>query len=95
MLATAMIVGPTWSEVARRQALMGDKRKDDICIRAYELASSGCHVDPRTIVSALQDEGYSEAADVLNNAQICNDLRQVCRRNWAGLRLVALNNRQD
>lgn len=89
-----MIVGPTWSDVARRQTLMDDERKDDIYTRAYELASSGCHVDPRTIISALKDEGYSEAADVLNSAQIYNDLRQVCRRNWAGLRIVSLNNRQ-
>jgi hypothetical protein len=89
-----MIVRLTWSEVARRQALMDDKRKDDIYTRAYGLASSGCHVDPRTIISALKNEGYPEAADVLNSAQIRSDLRQVCRRNWAGLRLVSLNNRQ-
>ena len=71
---------------------MGDKRNDYIYTRAYELASSGCHVDSRTIISALKDEGYAEAADVLDRAQIRDDLRQVCRRHWPGLRLVALNN---
>jgi hypothetical protein len=93
MLATAMI-GPTRSEVALRQAPMDDKRKDHIYTRAYGLAASGCHVDPRTIISTLKDEGYPEAADVLDDAQIHNDLRRVCRRNWAGLRLVSLNNKQ-
>ena len=73
---------------------MDDKRKDYIYARAYGLASSGCHEDPRTIISALKDEGYPEAADVLDSAEIRNDLRRVCRRNWTGLRLVPLNDRQ-
>jgi hypothetical protein len=84
----------TWSEVTLRQAPMDDKRKDHIYTRAYGLAASGYHVDPRTIISTLKDEGYPEAADVLDDVQIHNDLRRVCRRNWAGLRLVSLSNKQ-
>ena len=56
---------PIMCRHARWQALMDDKRKDHIYARAYESASSGCHVDPRTIISALKDvDRVSQHADL-------------------------------
>ena len=44
-----------------------EKREDYIYSRAYELAATGLHLEPITIVSALIKEGYPEAAEVLDN----------------------------
>jgi hypothetical protein len=72
--------------------MVGNERADDIYARAYVLASSGRHLDPRTIISALIEEGYPEAAELLESLLIHNDLRQVCRRHWPGARPVTPNN---
>jgi hypothetical protein len=42
-------------------------RTDYICSQAYELAASGLHLEPITIVSTLINQGYPEAAKVLPN----------------------------
>jgi hypothetical protein len=62
-----------------------EKREDYIYSRAYELAATGLHLEPITIVSALIKEGYPEAAEVLDNPLVRNDLRRVCARNWPGV----------
>jgi hypothetical protein len=59
-----------------------DKREDYIYSRAYELAATGLHLEPITIIAALIKEGYPEAAELLDSPLIRNDLRQVCARNW-------------
>jgi lambda repressor-like predicted transcriptional regulator len=61
-----------------------DKREDYIYSRAYELAATGLHLEPITIIAALIKEGYPEAAELLDSPLIRNDLRQVCARNWPG-----------
>jgi hypothetical protein len=62
-----------------------DKREDYIYSRAYELAATGLHLEPITIISALIKEGYPEAAEILDNPLVRNDLRRVCARNWPGV----------
>ena len=62
-----------------------DKREDYIYSRAYELAATGLHLEPITIIAALIKEGYPEAAELLDSPLIRNDLRQVCARNWPGV----------
>jgi hypothetical protein len=58
------------------------KRADYIYSRAYELAASGLHLEPITIIAALVNEGYAEAAEILDSPLIRNDLQQVCNCNW-------------
>jgi hypothetical protein len=62
-----------------------DKREDYIYSRAYELAATGLHLEPITIIAALIREGYPEAAEILDSPLVRNDLRQVCARNWPGV----------
>jgi hypothetical protein len=57
-------------------------RENQIYTRAYELAASGQHIDVITIVSALVQEGYDEAPDLLQGDIIRSDLRAVCRLHW-------------
>jgi hypothetical protein len=64
-----------------------EKREDYIFSRAYELAATGLHLEPITIIAALIKEGYPEAAELLDSPLIRNDLRQVCARNWPGVNL--------
>lgn len=61
------------------------QRQDHIYKRAYELAASGVHINPITIVSSLVNEGYPEAADLLNSDLVRSDLRDVCTRRWKGV----------
>jgi hypothetical protein len=61
------------------------KREDYIYSRAYELAATGLHLEPITIIAALIREGYPEASDVLASKLVRNDLRRVCARNWPGV----------
>lgn len=63
-----------------------DKRVDYIYSRAYQLAATGLHLEPITIIAALIKEGYPEAAKILDNPLVRNDLRQVCARNWPGVK---------
>jgi hypothetical protein len=60
------------------------QRENHVYKRAYELAASGLHISPITVVSALVKEGYPEAADLLNSDIVRADLRQVCARHWRG-----------
>jgi hypothetical protein len=62
-----------------------DGREDYIYSRAYELAATGLHLEPITIIAALIREGYPEAAEVLASRLVRNDLRRVCARNWPGV----------
>jgi hypothetical protein len=62
-----------------------EKREDYIYSRAYELAATGLHLEPITIIAALIREGYPEAAELLDSPLVRNDLRQVCARNWPGV----------
>ena len=64
------------------------KRSDYIYSRAYELAASGHHLEPLTIISALIHEGLPEAAEILDSPLIRNDLREVCARNWPGVPVI-------
>ncbi len=58
--------------------MTSDFRKSHIYNRAYVLATSGCHQCPDIIIATLQLEGYPEAAEMLNSANIRADLRRVC-----------------
>lgn len=62
-----------------------EKRSEYVSQRAYELAMSGTHISAITIVSALVNEGYPEAADILNADLIRADLQSVCVRYWKGV----------
>ncbi|WP_353644173.1 hypothetical protein [Mesorhizobium sp. WSM2239] len=62
-----------------------DEREDYIYSRAYELAASGLHLEPITIIAALIKEGYPEAVEILESPLVRNDLRRVCARNWPGV----------
>lgn len=64
-----------------------EKRNEYVNRRAYELAASGTHISAITIVSALVNEGYPEAADILNTDLIRADLQSVCARHWKGVAL--------
>ena len=64
------------------------KRSEYIYGRAYELAASGHHLEPLTIISALINEGFPEAAEILDSPLIRNDLREVCVRNWPGVPVI-------
>lgn len=55
-----------------------------ICKRAYELARTGYHIEPITVVSFLVGEGYPEAADLLGIEELRRDLHIVCAQNWKG-----------
>ena len=61
-----------------------DQGVDDIHRRAYELAATGLHLEPITIVATLIRGGYPEADKILDNPLIRADLRLVCSRNWPG-----------
>lgn len=65
-----------------------DKRTEYIYSRAYELAASGHHLEPITIISTIINEGYPEAEQILDSPLIRDDLRAVCVRNWPGVPLV-------
>jgi hypothetical protein len=60
------------------------EQAQDIYRRAYELAATGLHLEPITIVATLIREGYAEADKILDNPLIRADLRLVCSRNWPG-----------
>lgn len=60
-------------------------RQDYIYKRAYELAASGFHINSITVVTALVQEGYPEAAELLNSRLSRSDLRDVCARHWQGV----------
>lgn len=60
------------------------RREAYICKRAYELASSGMHIEPITVISALVKEGYPEAADILKSDDIRGDLHVICAQSWKG-----------
>jgi hypothetical protein len=60
-------------------------RDELIYRRAYELAASGFHINSITVVTALMQEGFSEAADLLNTELIRADIREVCSRHWRGV----------
>lgn len=62
-----------------------EKRNEYVNRRAYELAMNGTHISAITIVSALVNEGYPEAADLLNTDLIRADLQNVCARHWKGV----------
>lgn len=62
------------------------RRQEQITKRAYELAASGVHISPITVVTALVEQGFPEAADILNNDLLRTDLRQVCAVSWKGAR---------
>ena len=64
------------------------QRSEYIYRRAYELAASGLHLEPITIISALIGEGYPEAAEILDGALVRDDLRQLCVRHWPGVKIV-------
>ncbi len=49
---------------------MDDDRVHYIYSRAYELAASGHHLEPITIISTLINEGYAEAEQLLAGALI-------------------------
>ena len=68
--------------------MVQDTRKEYIYSRAYELAASGHHLEPVTIVSTLITDGFPEAAELLDSPLLRNDLRQVCLRNWPGVPMV-------
>ena len=53
-------------------------RTDHIYRRAHTLAESGFHQNPKQIVAVLVAEGYPEAAELLNSANIRADLRRTC-----------------
>jgi hypothetical protein len=59
-----------------------EQREEYICHRAYQLAETGLHIDCITIVSALIEEGFHDAPEVLNSNLIRADLRQVCAKYW-------------
>lgn len=61
------------------------KREELIYQRAYELAMSGFHINSITVVTALVQEGFPEAADLLNSEIARADLRDVCARHWRGV----------
>lgn len=46
--------------------------------RAFELADTGRYSDEKEIEKALLAEGFREARDWLDSANIRNDLRNVC-----------------
>lgn len=66
--------------------MIGLKREAYICKRAYELARSGMHIEPLTVVSVLVREGYPEAADLLKIENFRRDLHVTCAQNWRGAR---------
>ena len=70
---------------AKGKVVTRGKREDYIYSRAYELAATGLHLEPITIIAALVREGYPEASDVLASKLVRNDLRRVCARNWPGV----------
>ncbi|MCZ8545219.1 hypothetical protein OOJ09_13590 [Mesorhizobium qingshengii] len=52
-------------------------RTGHIYQRAHALAEGGAHNSPAEIVATLLDEGYPEAAELLNTRNIHADLRRV------------------
>lgn len=67
-------------------SVIGLQREAYICKRAYELASSGLHIEPLTVVSILVEEGFPEAVDLLKIEDIRRDLHVTCAQNWRGAR---------
>jgi hypothetical protein len=59
------------------------ERQEHIIKRAYQLADSGAHISTITIVSTLVAGGYPEAADILTNSIVRDDLNQICGARWA------------
>jgi hypothetical protein len=66
---------------------MNDERAGYISSCAYQMAASGHHLEPITIISAFINEGYPEAEQMLDKPLIRDDLRAVCARNWPGVPL--------
>lgn len=60
------------------------QRQEYVHQRAYELAATGLHIEPITIISEIVREGYPEAASLLDNDVVRQDLRSVCARHWVG-----------
>jgi hypothetical protein len=63
----------------------GLQREAYICKRAYELAASGFHIRPLTVVNTLVEEGFPEAADLLRIRALRDDLRTICAETWRGV----------
>jgi hypothetical protein len=55
-----------------------------ICKRAYELAGSGAHIEPITVISTLIREGFPEAEEILGDERVRDDLHLVCAQSWGG-----------
>lgn len=64
------------------------RRESHINARAFDLATSGMHISPLTIVSQLVAEGYPEAAHILSTKLIRDDLRRLCLEHWKGERRI-------
>ena len=62
-----------------RRGVLDRKR---LYIRAFELASSGQHIDCITIVSALAAEGFTDAAEALADERLRSQLRTICQQHW-------------
>jgi hypothetical protein len=58
-------------------------RQEHIIRRAYQLADSGAHISTLTIVSTLVAGGYAEAAELLSNSIVRDDLNRICKARWA------------
>ena len=63
---------------------MGRTRDAYIYRRAFDLAQAGTHSDFTSIISALLEEGYTEAAETLNTDLIQTDLNTICKRHSRG-----------
>jgi hypothetical protein len=57
-------------------------------MRAFDLATSGKHISPLTIISQLVAEGYPEAEHLLSTELIFKDLRRLCLEHWRGDRRI-------
>jgi hypothetical protein len=66
-------------------AVTGLQREAYICKRAYELAASGYHIKPLTVVAALVREGYPDAPELLRIRPLREDLRKLCAASWRGV----------
>lgn len=73
----------TWGD-----AVQSRMSEELIYQRAYELAMSGFHINSITVVTALVQEGFPEAAELLNSELARSDLRDVCARHWRGVTIV-------
>lgn len=64
------------------------KRETYVSNRARELAASGVHLSTTTIISALVEEGYREAQDLLGDPIVRDYLDKMCAAHWPVLRPV-------